>query len=611
MAVQLQVREVRAAIYGATGGAGNQGPGSASDALLGRLFHEIFAGLAGGDPGLNFHAAIDEAEPGLDEWKRALIRHAWHRLAGPRLRRHQAVLHSLTYQVLTFWDGVQELCGWLAEILWKLREAGDTELETARSILLEQHLACELREPGWTESVRVTGIADAIWRIPGSNQWCVIELKTGRTSPEADLAQSCLYHLMIGSSGELAGGALSVISFQPERKEHFYSASQLAVAQAGLRQLIARLAGVLPDVAGGAAGGEAVGTGAPAAGRERIGRQLVETLREYGVEIRLDGPPIAGPAFLRFPVTVGPRVKVKSVEQLAKEIQVRLRLEAAPRIGTEAGHLIIDLERKDRQTVRFSDLVGQLPAPDPLTGSSQAPLGVDINGRLRMIDFARPEDAHLLVAGSTGSGKSEWLKSMLAGLIAVNTPETLRLVLIDPKRNAFRALDDSPFLLCPIVYPDEQPVEEVLAGLAEEMDRRYQALGEAGDDSVASYTRRTGKRLPRIFCVCDEYADLIVGDKTVRKAIEQQIVRLGQKARAAGIHLVIATQSPSREIVKGVLDANIPARVALRMQKAIESKMLINCSGAETLLGSGDLLFRDIGEPVRLQGAYLGEFPVR
>ncbi|MBK6795336.1 MAG: DNA translocase FtsK [Acidobacteria bacterium] len=237
-------------------------------------------------------------------------------------------------------------------------------------------------------------------------------------------------------------------------------------------------------------------------------------------------------------------------------------------------------------------------------------LGVDINGRLKLIDFARPEDAHLLVAGTTGSGKSEWLKSLIAGLITANTPESLQLVLIDPKRNAFKFLSDSPFLFCPIVYPDERPAASVLETLAQEMDRRYELLGEKGDDSIDSYSRRTGKKLPRIFCICDEYADLISGDKKIRKAIEQQIVRLGQKARAAGIHLIIATQYPSREIIKGVLDSNIPARVALRMQKPIESKMLLNHNGAETLLGNGDLLFKDVGEPVRLQGAFLGEFQV-
>jgi DNA segregation ATPase FtsK/SpoIIIE, S-DNA-T family len=124
-------------------------------------------------------------------------------------------------------------------------------------------------------------------------------------------------------------------------------------------------------------------------------------------------------------------------------------------------------------------------------------------------------------------------------------------------------------------------------------------------DTLADHVRRTGQPTPRIFCVCDEYADLVLGDRQQRREIETLIARLGQKARAAGIHLILATQQPSREIIKGTLDATIPARVGLKMQKAIESKMLLNEAGAEHLLGRGDLLFKCIGDAVRLQSPYL------
>ncbi len=133
------------------------------------------------------------------------------------------------------------------------------------------------------------------------------------------------------------------------------------------------------------------------------------------------------------------------------------------------------------------------------------------------------------------------------------------------------------------------------------MEKRYRVFQAAGVDHLAEL-QRGGGRLPRIVCVCEEYADLLFGD---RKEIEERIRRLGQKARAAGIHLVLAVQQPSREIVKGALQANIPARVWLRVTSRIESKMLLDRSGAEDLLGDGDLLFKDIGEPVRLQGLYL------
>jgi DNA segregation ATPase FtsK/SpoIIIE, S-DNA-T family len=130
-------------------------------------------------------------------------------------------------------------------------------------------------------------------------------------------------------------------------------------------------------------------------------------------------------------------------------------------------------------------------------------------------------------------------------------------------------------------------------------------LGETGQYSLTGYIQRKKKRLPRIFCICDEYADLIAGDRKKRQAIERQIVKLGQKAPAVGIHLIWATGQTSREIIRGVLDSNIPARIGMKMQKAAESKMLLNYAGAEKLAGRGDLLFKDVGEPVRLQGAYL------
>jgi hypothetical protein len=610
VAVALQVRDVRAAVYQAAGSSQGAGDGLPSTVFLGRLFHEVFTALVSADATSNFHAAIDEAEPELDEWRRALVRHAYQHLVGPRVRQQQAALHHVTDQVLTFWDAIQELCQWLAELLWLVRERGDAELTLAGSIQTGQPLVWEIREPGWFDAVRLTGIADAVWKIPGTDQWCVVELKTGRSAPEADLAQVCLYHQMLLAAGHEAPGTLALVSFGPQRHERLFSSSELAEAQESLKKLVGRLAGVLPDADRARmtpvslkADPNAPGTIKPE--HARLGEQLLNTLKEYGADVKLDGGVITGPAFLRFPVTLGSRVKLRAVEQLAKEIQVRLKLDAPPRIGAEGGRVVIDLQRPDRQPVLFSQIRSQLPASDPLLGCSQAPLGIDIAGRLRLVDFAQPEDAHLLVAGTTGSGKSEWLRAALAGLIVTNTPATLQLLIIDPKRNAFHALRNSLFLYRPIVFPDEQPVPQVLASLANEMDRRYRLLGENGDDSLASYLRRTGVQMPRIFCLCDEYADLISGDRETRRAVEQQISRLGQKARAAGIHLILATQQPSREIIKGVLDSNIPARVGLKMQKAIESKMLLNCAGAETLLGRGDLLFRDVGDPVRLQGVYL------
>ena len=599
MPVTLQVREVHSAIYQGRGGPASGGDGAPSTVLLGRLFHEIFTDLIGTDSRKSLKTTLDELSTESDARRREMHRHVYDTLVGPRIRRNQANLHESSPHVLTFWRAVVQLCDWLAESPEKLAAMTTTE-----------PLSLELREPTWTDSVVVVGIPDALVKVPDSNAWCVVELKLGRTAPEADLAQTCLYHLMLshadrnGRSRGRGTGSLALVSFEPEPRERLFAAAELENARRKLTELIGRLAGVYGN-GPGPIGPIIEPPIVPDPRYKEMGEKLIATLSEYGAEARLAGPPIVGPTFLRFPILPGKGVKFTAVQGRAQEIRVRLGLDQPPRIGLEGSHLVIDLQRPDRQLVQFEHLRDQLPARDPMLGSSKVPIGVDMNGTLRFADFAEPEHSHLLVAGTTGSGKSEWLRTMLAGLLVSNTPETLRLVLIDPKRNAFKALQTSPFLLRPIVYPDSAPVSKVLESLAEEMDRRYRLLAESGSDNLAEHVRRTGRSLPRIICVCDEYADVLRRDRDEKKAIEQQINRLGSKARAAGIHLTLATQQPSRETIRGALDANIPARVGLKTNSYIESKMLLATTGAENLLGHGDLLFKDIGDPVRLQGAYL------
>ena len=333
-----------------------------------------------------------------------------------------------------------------------------------------------------------------------------------------------------------------------------------------------------------------------------LGRKLLAIFREYGQPVELRGVAVAGPSFLRFPIQPSRGVRPESIRKLAGAVQVRLELLAPPFIHTAGGRLVVDVARPDRQPVLFASVRDQMPSPDPELGSSKLPVGVDLEGRLHLADLADSADCHFLVAGTTGSGKSEWLRAMIAGLLLTNTPETLRLLLVDPKRNAFNELSGSPHLWGGrIVYPDEESPIDFLDQLVDEMESRYRQFQEAGVDHLA-LLQAQGVQMPRIVCVCDEYADLISHD---RKEIEARSRRLGQKARAAGIHLILAVQQPSREIVKGTLQATIPARVSLRVNSRIESHMLLSRAGAEDLLGNGDLLFKDIGEPVRLQGLYL------
>jgi S-DNA-T family DNA segregation ATPase FtsK/SpoIIIE len=213
----------------------------------------------------------------------------------------------------------------------------------------------------------------------------------------------------------------------------------------------------------------------------------------------------------------------------------------------------------------------------------------------------------MLVAGTAGSGKSEWLRAAIASLLAQNTPATLKLLLIDPKRTAFHAFENSQSLYAPVLYPDDTATAPVFEELIEEMERRYRAISDAGLPDLAAYNAAHDP-LPRIVCFCDEYADLILADPKQRKEIERLVGRLSAKGRAAGVHLVFATQRPDRNIVTGVIDTNLMARVCLRVVKPAESRIVLGGDPtASTLLGRGDLLFKNLGAAVRLQSPFVEE----
>jgi DNA segregation ATPase FtsK/SpoIIIE, S-DNA-T family len=603
----VTVREVREALFRAAVDKGADGNGAPSNLLLGQWFHTLFAQLLGSDDRLNWRAAVSGVQPTVELWEARLRDHAYQSVAGPLIGRHHAHLQEKTEQLLSFWQAAGGLCHWLAELLI----ASEWEGQPLR-VAPEQKLTLELREPGWADAVVVTGAADAMLQRPVDRQWCVVELKLGRSFPEADLGQACLYHMIVNAAG--GRGPLALVSFQPQQNEKVFSPEELAPAIPKLKALIGRLAGLLPEDGVGSpaqtpavVSTDAPATEAAASQYNELSSSLLKVFEEYDTPVKLSSAPLVGPAFIRFTVELLKGVKMKAVEQLDRDIQQRLKLEALPFIHLSRGRVVVDLQRPDRQTVLFSSVTSQLPKPDSSAGSARVPVGVELDGRLHYADLADPSTAHILVAGTTGSGKSEWLRTAIAGLLAANTPATLRLVLIDPKRNAFGDLKASPFLLddCALVYPDDRDTSEVLDVLIEEMETRYRTLEREKAGRVGELDHKTRQPLPRIVCVCDEYADLIGQGRQARREIEARICRLGSKARAAGIHLILATQHPSREIIKGALDSNMPCRVAMKMTKSIESNMLLGEPGAENLLGLGDLLFKNIGSPRRLQTPYV------
>jgi hypothetical protein len=578
-AVELTVSKLREAIRHAGPAVSPAGP----TAQLGKLFHGTIAGLLEGPEG--WSVVLDRDS--LDDVA-ALIRHAYERHLGPRLAAHEAVLQNCGKEVLFTWEALKSFCGWLCRLLQAAREKG--WLESGRWLVSEQPLAREFHRPGWRAPVRLTGRADCVLRDPVSGRLALLEFKLGPGAEEADLAQAALYQALLDPAADIA-----LVRFEPEASERLVAAQDLNESRERLLELAAHLAGVVPPAP-------------PSPGiYDELGKKLVRAFDSFGLKVSLAGDPVVGPSVVRFRLRPGPGVTVNRVIARAADVGVHLGI-TAPLIQVEENRLVADLERPDREGVPFSRIREALPELDPLQGSALVPLGVDLDNRVGALSLADADSPHLLVAGTTGSGKTEWLRSSVAALLLSNTPETLRLILIDPKLSSFRELANSPYLWHPqaLVYPAEQEPVEELDRLIEEMEERFERFREGGDNDLAGWRARTGQTLPRLVCIIDEFADLMADRRTAR-AFEDRVVRLGAKARAAGIHLVLATQHPDAKTVTGRLQANLPARVSFRTATYQQSLVALKTRGAERLLGKGDLLFSLKGTLRRYQAALLGD----
>jgi energy-coupling factor transporter ATP-binding protein EcfA2 len=581
---------------------------------FGSLFHSGVAAVLRDDSQALLRNLFEAADHSQNEWASLFSDGLYEAALGPYLSRSFAAIQNNTSDVLAVWEAKQEFSRWAAKTFGDVAKRIGWRKVFESVLAVEVPLSWELRDPHWSDSVRLTGIADMVVRVPGAAaHWCVVEFKLGYTSPEADIAQACLYHELLRHENSIATSdvsSLALVSFEPAVCERFYEAAKLHGVRGKLKDLIGELAGVVRTLSIPRGIPRPVvrkrrGLGETESGMEEV---LLKTLREFNAPVERVADPVVGPTFIRFCVTPRRGIRVRSVTALGNELQVALQLDEAPIFDTGSSGITIDVQRKVREIVPFASVVNQLPKRDMRSGSSQLPVGIDLENRLVTADLAEPKHTHILVIGTTGSGKSEWLRTAIAGLILGNTPETLRLVLIDPKRSAFRDLQSSPYLLNgKVIYPDTDPVLESFEELIQEMENRYRLMEQAGVDDLRALIAM-GERRARIVCICDEYGDLVKSSsRKERAAIESQFARLSAKARAAGIHLIIATQEARRETIRGAIDATLIARVALKVRSEIESRLVLGTSGAEKLLGQGDLLFKDVGTPVRLQAPCVSE----
>jgi S-DNA-T family DNA segregation ATPase FtsK/SpoIIIE len=337
----------------------------------------------------------------------------------------------------------------------------------------------------------------------------------------------------------------------------------------------------------------------------RTAKALLQTLAHFGVEATLVGQ-IAGPRVVRYELQLAPGTKVSKVAALKDDLSYALATTEirilAPIPGKQA--VGVEVPNAAPRLVTLGDIFDDLPGTaSPLS----VWLGKDISGNAVWTDLARMP--HLLIAGTTGSGKSGCINTLLTSILLRATPDEVRMILVDPKRIELNYYESIPHLLTPVVSSPKE-ASAVLQNVVAEMERRYERLSMIRARNLPEANRAFRARgedaLPYLLVVIDELADLMM---IAPQAVEDSIIRLAQKSRAVGIHLVLATQRPSVDVITGMIKANVPSRIAFAVSSQTDSRVILDTAGAESLLGQGDMLFKPLGTSrlQRVQGAYVSE----
>ncbi len=345
----------------------------------------------------------------------------------------------------------------------------------------------------------------------------------------------------------------------------------------------------------------AIPTLQPSTEADLLGNQLVEILQSFNINVSYTGAAV-GAAFIRVKLKPNLGVKFVSIANRTEDLKIHLGIDTPPLITPQAGYASIDVPRQDRQIANFYDYIQQ--RNNPVDTAVKIAIGINLEGTLIEADLSDPNTCHFLVGGTTGSGKSEFLRSILLSLLYRHSSQQLKIALVDPKRVTFPEFESMPWLLSPIVKDSEAAIT-LMENLVSEMERRYRLFEVNKCPHLDVYNRRQPVPEPRIVCIFDEYADFMA-EKETRNAIEQSIKRLGAMARAAGIHLIVATQRPEAKVITPIIRSNLPGRIALRTSSEADSSIVFGGKQPEAayLLGKGDLLYRVSVQLQRLQSLF-------
>lgn len=566
----------------------------------------------------------------------------------PDLQRQNEQQAAVLLQV---WQGLRGLMQRFAELLVMNRQVCPADRVIAETFVVEEpRMEHEFTLPDGRLQ-RVSGEFDCLVFDAVQQRFCVVEFKTySPVDPTAQLAQASLYSYLLWRRKQVPIDA-AIYCVLPTFQSYHYTWNEL---EATVHQLIPHKLQQMqqwlqwqssePDVPPPTAQPDRLCPICPQSDRcqtlftldttlpsvsvpdtnhplqvtliepsiehrhDLMGQELVETLLSFGIETTYQGMAV-GPAFVRVKLKPQLGVRIGKLLNLADDLRVQLNLTYPPLIAPQSGFVSVDLPRPDRQTARFSDY---LPAQSlPPTAPMKIAIGIDLDGCLIEADLADPNTCHFLVGGTTGSGKSEFLRSLLLSLLIRHDPASLQIALVDPKRVTFPEFETMSRLLAPVVKESEGAIA-LMEHLVDEMDRRYQQFECSACYDLRTYNQKMADRsqppLPRIVCIFDEYADFMA-DKDTAKALALNIKRLGAMARAAGIHLIIATQRPEASVVTPLIRSNLPGRIALRTASGADSAIILGAkeTTAVALLGKGDLLYKAGDQTLRLQSLYAGK----
>lgn len=337
---------------------------------------------------------------------------------------------------------------------------------------------------------------------------------------------------------------------------------------------------------------------------------IINTLTTFGIDAEIQNIH-SGTMFTLFELSLPEGIKVQKIKQLADTISLRLKIDSVRIVCPVPGTDFIGIEVPNKVVSKslFKACLRQCIDNNNLAKKSlPALLGTNVYSENIIIDIAKMP--HLLIAGTTGSGKSVCINALLSSLITLTSPSDTRLILIDPKMVELALYEDCPHLLSDIII-DSKEAALSLKWLVDEMEKRYETLMPLGIKNIDGYNQIEGViKMPKIVCFVDEFNDLMMASQSsIEKEIESMIIRLAQKSRAVGIHLILATQRPSRDVITGLIKANFPARIAFRVSSRFDSQIILDEIGAEALSGNGDMLFLDpqIQGINRLHGCYLDD----